>query len=80
MEAVANFHRLDNPRGPAQGKILEDVEGMDSVLPSLPVLGYKSLRHGNAEIAVRRIGKECRLQEKMVLVAGDVRVVFLYPS
>ena len=57
MEVVAKFHLLDYPRGPAQGKILKDIEGMDSVPPSLPLLGCNRLRHDNPDVAGCRGGK-----------------------
>jgi hypothetical protein len=44
-EAVANLHSLNYAFGAKQGKIVEDVEGVNRVPPSRPVLGRKRRRH-----------------------------------
>ena len=56
MEAVVRFHLLHDSQGPAQRKVLENVPGMDSILPSPPVLGCKRPRHGSDD--VQGSGKE----------------------
>ena len=61
MEAVAKFHFLDDTRGTTQGKILKDVKSMDSVPPSLPVLGCKRPRHGGANVSGGGVERKCRL-------------------
>lgn len=51
MKAVARFHLLYEPRRSAQRTILEDVEGVDGVFPSLPFLRGNRRRHGNLDVA-----------------------------